>query len=240
MSGSVRNGALLQREYPPRLGSYSRGKARWRMLVKVPRRGKSGRFQNGHRNMTNLPLIPMSLGLSWCVSLLICLPPILGWRAEHRQPGDCTVSQDIGYVLYSSLGSFYIPMAVIVTVYARIYVLAKRRNHQRLSASQRIKQTLRRVSARRSRRSQGKTAEEERKEILDGLTDGVGPAEINPVRSSVEEANNLERRELVVGNLSDTAPIQTSVRDGAETKGTAGEGGGYLPLNFARLHSKSS
>lgn len=37
------------------------------------------------------------------------------------------LSQDIGYVLYSALGSFYIPSCIMVFVYIRIYFAAKAR-----------------------------------------------------------------------------------------------------------------
>lgn len=37
------------------------------------------------------------------------------------------LSQDIGYVLYSALGSFYLPSCIMVFVYIRIYYAAKKR-----------------------------------------------------------------------------------------------------------------
>lgn len=37
------------------------------------------------------------------------------------------LSEDIGYVLYSALGSFYIPSCIMVFVYIRIYFAAKKR-----------------------------------------------------------------------------------------------------------------
>lgn len=37
------------------------------------------------------------------------------------------LSQDMGYVLYSALGSFYIPSCIMVFVYIRIYYAAKKR-----------------------------------------------------------------------------------------------------------------
>lgn len=37
------------------------------------------------------------------------------------------LSEDIGYVLYSALGSFYIPSCIMVFVYIRIYFAAKER-----------------------------------------------------------------------------------------------------------------
>lgn len=71
------------------------------------------------------------VGISWLLSLLICLPPILGWRPK-RLPGECALSTDIGYVLYSALGSFYIPVILLIIVYARIFVVTKRHSRQRL------------------------------------------------------------------------------------------------------------
>ncbi|WKY17258.1 hypothetical protein Q1695_001681 [Nippostrongylus brasiliensis] len=81
------------------------------------------------------------IGVSWIVSLLICLPPIFGWRPERR-PGECAVSTDIGYVLYSSLGSFYIPVIILVIVYAKIYSITIKHSRQRLKETERRDHTL--------------------------------------------------------------------------------------------------
>lgn len=42
------------------------------------------------------------------------------------------VSDDLGYVIYSSLGSFYIPSAIMIFVYIRIYYAAKARANKGL------------------------------------------------------------------------------------------------------------
>ncbi|KAK6061667.1 7 transmembrane receptor [Cooperia oncophora] len=81
------------------------------------------------------------IGVAWLVSLLICLPPIFGWRPERR-PGECAVSTDVGYVLYSSLGSFYIPVIILILVYARIYAITIKHSRQRLKETERRDQTL--------------------------------------------------------------------------------------------------
>ncbi|CAB3410255.1 unnamed protein product [Caenorhabditis bovis] len=81
------------------------------------------------------------IGVSWILSLLICLPPIFGWRPERRD-GECSVSTDIGYVLYSSLGSFYIPVVILIIVYAKIYSITIRHSRQRLKETERRDQTL--------------------------------------------------------------------------------------------------
>ncbi|KAL3079735.1 hypothetical protein niasHS_014017 [Heterodera schachtii] len=85
--------------------------------------------------------ISVMIGVAWMVSLLICFPPLLGWRPKRRT-GECTVSTELDYVLYSSLGSFYIPVAILVVVYMRIYMITKRHSQQRLKDTQRMGQTL--------------------------------------------------------------------------------------------------
>ncbi|CAJ0575075.1 unnamed protein product, partial [Mesorhabditis spiculigera] len=92
-----------------------------------------------HRMMT-------MIAISWLVSLLICLPPILGWRPE-RKPGECSLSTDIGYVLYSAMGSFYIPVIVLVCVYAKIYSITIKHSRQRLKETERRDKTLVRLTA---------------------------------------------------------------------------------------------
>ncbi|GFU48758.1 alpha-2C adrenergic receptor [Nephila pilipes] len=65
----------------------------------------------------------------WVLSALISLPPLLGWKKEER-PEDypsCSLSDDVGYVLYSALGSFYIPAFVMVFVYIKIFMAARSR-----------------------------------------------------------------------------------------------------------------
>ncbi|GFY23888.1 alpha-2C adrenergic receptor [Trichonephila clavipes] len=65
----------------------------------------------------------------WVLSALISLPPLLGWKKEER-PEDypsCSLSDDVGYVLYSALGSFYVPAFVMVFVYIKIFMAARSR-----------------------------------------------------------------------------------------------------------------
>lgn len=54
-------------------------------------------------------------------------------RYDHRRAekhDECGYNQNEGYVLFSAMGSFFIPMAVMVYVYARIScVVAQRHDH---------------------------------------------------------------------------------------------------------------
>ncbi|ALC46686.1 TyrRII [Drosophila busckii] len=75
----------------------------------------------------------MILGV-WLLAFLITCPPMLGWyedgRNRHQSSDvvDCRYNQNKGYVIYSSMGSFFIPLAIMLYVYLRIgYVLTSRR-----------------------------------------------------------------------------------------------------------------
>ncbi|TRY60716.1 hypothetical protein DNTS_016447 [Danionella cerebrum] len=63
----------------------------------------------------------------WILSLIISIGPLLGWK-EPPSPDDtvCVITEEPFYALFSSLGSFYIPLIVILVMYCRVYVVAKR------------------------------------------------------------------------------------------------------------------
>ncbi|KFB38831.1 AGAP000606-PA-like protein [Anopheles sinensis] len=66
-------------------------------------------------------------GLRYCIhgtSMQVVSRPT---RSEARPLLPRGLSEDIGYVLYSALGSFYIPSCIMVFVYIRIYFAAKAR-----------------------------------------------------------------------------------------------------------------
>ncbi|XP_011703637.1 PREDICTED: alpha-2A adrenergic receptor [Wasmannia auropunctata] len=71
----------------------------------------------------------LMIALVWILSALVCIPPLLGWKrpTPAEEYPKCLLSEDIGYVLYSALGSFYIPSCIMVFVYIRIYFAAKAR-----------------------------------------------------------------------------------------------------------------
>jgi PREDICTED: similar to serotonin receptor len=63
----------------------------------------------------------------WLTSCLIIVPPLLILGNEHgtEEEPKCQVSQNIGYQLYATLASFYIPLVVMIIVYYKIYISAK-------------------------------------------------------------------------------------------------------------------
>ncbi|XP_072409905.1 alpha-1A adrenergic receptor-like [Chiloscyllium punctatum] len=63
----------------------------------------------------------------WSLALVISVGPLMGWK-EPPPPDHtvCRVTEEPGYVLFSALGSFYAPLAVILVMYCRVYVVARR------------------------------------------------------------------------------------------------------------------
>ncbi|XP_002734062.1 5-hydroxytryptamine receptor 1A-like [Saccoglossus kowalevskii] len=66
------------------------------------------------------------IAVVWVASVLITSPPLFGWKdPEHgSDPSRCELTKEPGYVIYSACGSFYIPLLVMVFVYARIFRVA--------------------------------------------------------------------------------------------------------------------
>ena len=71
----------------------------------------------------------------WILSMIICFPPLVGWkRPQPVKLGKplCVLSEEIGYVVYSTMGSFYIPCIVMLVVYCKIYIAARSRARRNL------------------------------------------------------------------------------------------------------------
>lgn len=71
----------------------------------------------------------------WILSFLVSIAPMLGWkdpdwdsRLENYQ---CLVSQDISYQIFATASSFYVPLLVILFLYWRIFLTARKRIRRR-------------------------------------------------------------------------------------------------------------
>lgn len=73
---------------------------------------------------------------AWLTSALIASAPLLGWRAgtERQDPNACLISQDYAYTIFSTFGAFWFPLSVILIVYAKIFMFARRRATRRAAA----------------------------------------------------------------------------------------------------------
>lgn len=76
----------------------------------------------------------------WLLSLIISSPPLIGWNdwptpEAFEQQQICELTRRQGYVIYSSLGSFYIPLFIMTIVYVEIFIATKRRLRERAQAA---------------------------------------------------------------------------------------------------------
>lgn len=74
----------------------------------------------------------------WILSGAISSPPLAGWNdwPEELNPGTpCQLTRRQGYVIYSSLGSFFIPLLLMSLVYLEIFLATRRRLRERARQS---------------------------------------------------------------------------------------------------------
>ena len=76
----------------------------------------------------------------WIVSAVISLAPILGWKDSDfdrriEEEKRCLVSQDISYQIFATMFSFYGPSALVLILYYRIYLVAKKRIRRKSSSA---------------------------------------------------------------------------------------------------------
>ncbi|KAM4532898.1 alpha-1A adrenergic receptor [Fundulus diaphanus] len=63
----------------------------------------------------------------WGLSAAISVGPLFGWKEpDPEDETECRITQEPGYALFSALGSFYIPLAIILAMYCQVYTVARR------------------------------------------------------------------------------------------------------------------
>uniref|UniRef100_A0A673MNC1 Alpha-2B adrenergic receptor n=1 Tax=Sinocyclocheilus rhinocerous TaxID=307959 RepID=A0A673MNC1_9TELE len=77
----------------------------------------------------------------WLISAVISFPPLVSMNktplAKDGGGPQCKLNEDIWYILYSSIGSFFAPCLIMILVYVRIYQIAKK--HTRCPPGERRK-----------------------------------------------------------------------------------------------------
>ncbi|XP_056641902.1 octopamine receptor [Diorhabda sublineata] len=82
----------------------------------------------------------MMIGIVWVLSLIISVPPLIGWNdwpspEKFAEEQVCVLTKRRGYVIYSSSGSFFIPLLIMTIVYVEIFIATKRRLRERAAAA---------------------------------------------------------------------------------------------------------
>jgi 5-hydroxytryptamine receptor 1 len=74
--------------------------------------------------------------LVWLVAFVVSLAPILGWKDPQfyvrlEVERKCLISQDVGYQIFATCATFYVPLFVILLLYWKIFQTARRRIRRR-------------------------------------------------------------------------------------------------------------
>lgn len=65
--------------------------------------------------------------LLWMLSVIISIGPLFGWKEpEPEDDSICNITEEPGYAIFSAVGSFYLPLTIILVMYCRVYVVAHR------------------------------------------------------------------------------------------------------------------
>lgn len=73
----------------------------------------------------------------WLISAVISFPPLLTLDKSEGGEEVCELNNEHWYILYSTIGSFFVPCVIMILVYVRIYQIAKQ--HTRCSPGQKPK-----------------------------------------------------------------------------------------------------
>uniref|UniRef100_A0A8C1L0P0 Alpha-1A adrenergic receptor n=1 Tax=Cyprinus carpio TaxID=7962 RepID=A0A8C1L0P0_CYPCA len=64
----------------------------------------------------------------WALSAAISVGPLFGWREPMPEDESvCKVNEEPGYAIFSAACSFYVPLAVILVMYCRVYMVARQK-----------------------------------------------------------------------------------------------------------------
>ncbi|XP_017077261.1 5-hydroxytryptamine receptor 2B [Drosophila eugracilis] len=75
----------------------------------------------------------------WFAALIVSLAPQFGWKdpdyMKRIEEQHCMVSQDVGYQIFATCCTFYVPLLVILFLYWKIYIIARKRIQRRAQKS---------------------------------------------------------------------------------------------------------
>ncbi|UJR21637.1 hypothetical protein I4U23_024714 [Adineta vaga] len=75
--------------------------------------------------MRKVKLLSFMIAAVWILSALVSLPPILGWGLPSKNLPICEVNSSLEYQIFATMLSFYIPLIVVLIIYANIYRTAQ-------------------------------------------------------------------------------------------------------------------
>ncbi|XP_069000139.1 alpha-2A adrenergic receptor-like [Embiotoca jacksoni] len=73
--------------------------------------------------------IKCTVCLVWVLAAIISFPPLITMKKDEgkKDSPDCEINKEKWYIIFSSTASFFAPCVIMITVYVRIYQIAKKR-----------------------------------------------------------------------------------------------------------------
>ncbi|XP_053277354.1 adrenoceptor alpha 1Aa [Pleuronectes platessa] len=69
----------------------------------------------------------LAVMLLWVLSIIISIGPLFGWKEPAPEDESvCKITEEPAYAIFSAVGSFYLPLTIILAMYCRVYVVARR------------------------------------------------------------------------------------------------------------------
>lgn len=83
--------------------------------------------------------IKCTVFIVWVLAAIISFPPLITMKKNegNEDKPQCKINEEKWYIIFSSIASFFAPCIIMVTVYARIYQIAKKRTRSPPGARQR-------------------------------------------------------------------------------------------------------
>jgi len=167
------------------------------------------------------------ISVVWITSGIICFPPLAGWsRPQPIVDGRplCVLSEEPGYVIYSIVGSFYLPLGVMAVVYAKIYLAARWRARHHLKGAGGRRSGCVELQATPAPRPPSGAVDRNRLKVTAATASGAEAVASSAEAGSTNETRRIQRAEEIVGDgvrksiivvthVNDDAPVTDSVND---------------------------
>ncbi|XP_052843144.1 5-hydroxytryptamine receptor 2B isoform X2 [Drosophila gunungcola] len=165
----------------------------------------------------------------WFAALIVSLAPQFGWKdpdyMKRIEEQHCMVSQDVGYQIFATCCTFYVPLLVILFLYWKIYIIARKRIQRRAQKSFNVTLTETDCDStvRELKKERGKRRAERKRQEAGERTPGGGEAD------SQLQRRPRKRIRICFGRNTNTANI-TAGSEGAVARSMAA-----IAVDFASL-----
>lgn len=99
-----------------------------------------------YQSKRTIKLVLIMVTAIWVLSAVISVPPLLGWTESgslyDKETKICHLTDELGFVVYSASGSFFIPLGILSFVYLKIFLATRERLRKRAKASAASKMIL--------------------------------------------------------------------------------------------------